>query len=59
MTPNCHVHLSGWAGRTRVPARYLGETPKRYRVQLLEAAYDRPTDRPILVPKWAVEFGAE
>lgn len=55
--------LDGWAGRRAYPVDVIGETPKRYRVRLLE-------DMPLpgrnqrgaagdvrLVPKHAVRFG--
>lgn len=54
-----YIALDGWAGRTRVPCEVVGETPKRYRVRLLESAR-MPSRRYvtrgeiILVPKSAV-----
>lgn len=51
--------LDGWAGRHLVPIRVVGETPKRYRVELLEDA-NLPSRRfakagdTVLVPKYAV-----
>jgi hypothetical protein len=29
-------HLDGWHGRTKTPCIVIGETPKRYRVKLVE-----------------------
>ncbi len=55
-----YLRLNSWAGRERVPVEIVGETPKRYRVKLLEAAR-LPGNRQhaagdvVLVPRYAVQ----
>lgn len=53
------LHLDDWAGRRRVPVEVVGETPKRYRVRVLEDC-GLPSRRRarsgdvVLVPRYAV-----
>jgi hypothetical protein len=59
-----YLRLDGWAGRERIPVEIVGETPKRYRVKLLEAARlpgNRPHDAGdvVLVPRYAVQQQGE
>ncbi len=52
--------LDSWAGRTEHPVEIVGETPKRYRVRILEDWLILPSKRVaergdvVLVPKYAV-----
>jgi hypothetical protein len=53
--------LDGWAGRQRIPCEVIGETPKRYRIKLLQDAL-LPSRRQckagdvVLVPRYAVKL---
>lgn len=58
------MHIQSWAGKSAVPCRVVGETPKRYRIEV-----DQPTGVPPnfsillpgmtkLVPKRAITFDA-
>jgi hypothetical protein len=53
--------LDGWAGRQRIPCEVIGETPKRYRIKLLQDA-QLPSRRSckagdvVLVPKYSVRL---
>jgi hypothetical protein len=59
-----HLRLNSWAGRECIPVEIVGETPKRYRVKLLEAAR-LPGNRQhaagdvVLVPRYAVQQQGE
>ena len=48
------LHFDGWAGRTKHPVEILKETPKRYKVQLLDDAYRYSVGHILYPPKWAV-----
>ena len=54
--------LDSWAGRTEHPVEIVGETPKRYRVRILEDWLGLPSRRVasrgdvVLVPKYAVRI---
>lgn len=57
-----HIWLDGWAGRCSYPVLVVGETPKRYRVQLTmhqplpgRARVGNVGDV-VLVPKYSVTF---
>lgn len=56
---SAYIRLDGWAGRERIPCEVVGETPKRYRVRLLQSAM-LPGRRcvesgaVVLVPRYAV-----
>lgn len=52
--------MDGWAGRTKEPVKIVGETPKRYRVELLKDCRLPGRNKSgkageiVLVPKYAV-----
>ena len=48
------LHLNSWAGRTQHPVKIIKETPKRYRVELLERCPKGEAGRVLYVPKSAV-----
>ena len=56
--------LDGWAGRVNIRVAVIGETAKRYRVRLEEAAH-LPSRRfaaagdVVMVPRYAVRLGPE
>ncbi len=54
-----YLHVDSWAGRTKYQVRVIGETPKRYRVVLLEAirleSKRKPAGAVLLVPKRSIE----
>ncbi|NLE94386.1 MAG: hypothetical protein GX600_01705 [Dehalococcoidia bacterium] len=55
------LEIDGWAGRTSAPVEVVGETPKRYRVRLLQdtrlpGRYRRGAKGDVvLVPRYAVK----
>lgn len=53
------VHFDSWAGRTRHRVEVLKETPKRYRVRLLEACFRYPAGKILYAPKYAVTLEQE
>lgn len=58
-----HLALETWAGLRLRPIEVIGETPKRYRVRLLEdttlpSGRYRLAGEVVLVPKQAVRFEA-
>lgn len=48
-----YMFLDSWAGRTKHPVRVLKETPKRYKVELLEDCMKGKTGKVIYIPKYA------
>ena len=48
------IHFDGWAGRTKHRVEILKETPKRFRVRMLEQAYRHSAGSVLLAPKYAV-----
>lgn len=59
------ILVDGWAGYQRIPVEILGETPKRYRVKLIERSKLpgrnnwRNAGDVVLVPKHAVRIMTE
>ena len=53
------VHFNSWAGRSAKRVEILDETPKRYRVRLLEDAVGRKSGDEFLAPKDAVTLDDE
>lgn len=49
-----YLHLNSWAGQTKSQVRIIKETPKRYRVELLEDCMKGKKGAVILVPKYAI-----
>jgi hypothetical protein len=59
-----YLRLNSWAGTERIPIEIVGETSKRYRVKLLEAARlpgnkQHAAGAVVLVPKYAVQQKGE
>lgn len=48
------LYLNSWAGRTETPVKILKETPKRFRVELLQDCLKGKKGRVLYVPKYAI-----
>lgn len=51
------LHLNSWAGHTTHQCEILKETPKRYKIKLLEDSLKGKVGTVIYVPKYAITKG--
>jgi hypothetical protein len=55
----CYIHFDSWAGRTKHKAEILKETPKRFKVKMLEDGIGFKAGAIMYVPKFAVTVTEE
>lgn len=49
-----YIHFESWAGHTKHKVEILKETPKRFKVKLLEDCIGHKTGEVIYAPKYTV-----